>query len=750
MILLNSASTLHIEGLISDLALILMLGGVATLIFRKLNQPVVLGYIVAGFLASPHFDYLPNLTDEANIEFWGQIGIIVLLFSLGLEFSFKKLVNVGGSAVVTALIIVLGMMGFGFAVGQMLNFTFINSLFLGGMLSMSSTTIIIKALTDLNLKGKKFATMVFAVLICEDLYAVIMMVVLSSIAINNSVESSEMIYSILGLLLFLILWFTVGVFVIPSIFNYFRRVLNDELLLIISMGLCFSMAVFSAYSGFSMALGAFVMGSILAGTCEAEHIEKVLHPVKDLFGAVFFISVGMMVDPAIILEFAFPILILSVVVIVGMITFGTFGMLATGQTLRVAIQSGFSLTQIGEFSFIIATLGMSLKVLDPNIYPIIVAVSVITTFFTPYFIKMSVPFANWLEQKLPKRLNFLINRYSSEAANMSESGRIWRTVLSRYMGKIILYVALYASICVLSIQLFFPFMVDNIPSVGKLFATVITLSVTAPFILALLYPTIKSSERKALIELAGGRTNVPLVVMSLLRLFITISMVVIFLTHVYSVTTGLSIGIAVFILLVIVMSRNAKRRLNFIESIFINNLNVRELRRSGKNNNIVSDLHVAYITVGYNCAFVGERIINSNLREEFGISIVSIQRGGNYYVIPKSDMRIFPADILGVVGTDDQISTLLEAVEDHNKDAHMHPPTIEDMKLDNFTIKAGSALIGSNAVDMKLSEKYSVMLLAVQRGETEYIKDNVKETFCEGDILWMVGNKSKIVELRKL
>ena len=397
---------MNIEGLITDLAFILLLGAFVTVFFKWIRQPVVLGYIVAGFLASPHFEYLPSVANEANIDFWAQLGIVVLLFSLGLEFSFRKLLNSGGSAVVTALIIIIGMMCTGFGIGHLLHFNYINSLFLGGMLSMSSTTIIIKAFTDMGLRQKKFASLVLAVLIVEDLFAVLMMVLLSSIAINNSVEGSELLFSVGKLVFFLVIWILVGVYVLPSVLGGIRRYLNSETLLVVSMGLCLGMAVFSVYCGFSLALGAFVMGSILAGTSYAERIEHVVSPVKDLFGAVFFISVGMMVQPAVLAQYWGPILLLSAVVIAGMILFGTCGMLVTGQSLRIAIQSGFSLTQIGEFAFIIATLGMSLGVLDATIYPIVVAVSVITTFTTPYFIKMSEPFYGLLERHLPSQAAF--------------------------------------------------------------------------------------------------------------------------------------------------------------------------------------------------------------------------------------------------------------------------------------------------------------------------------------------------------
>ncbi len=742
--------TLHIEELISDLALILLFGAIVTLIFKKIKQPIVLGYIVAGFLAGPHFVYLPSVTKDANIEFWAQIGIIVLLFSLGLEFSFRKLMNVGGSAVVTALIIVAGMMGFGFGVGKLLSFSFINSLFLGAMLSMSSTTIIIKAFTDLGMRQRKFAQMVFAVLICEDLFAVIMMVILSSIAINNTVEGSEMIYSILKLLFFLIIWFSVGVFVLPSFFRYFRKFMNEELLLITAMGLCFAMAIFSVYSGFSLALGAFVMGSILAGTCEAEHIERVTKPVKDLFGAVFFISVGMLVDPDIIVEYIFPIITLSGVVIVGMIIFGTFGMLVTGQTLKVAMESGFSLTQIGEFAFIIATMGMSLGVLDATIYPIVVAVSVITTFFTPYFIRLADPCYKWVEIHLPIKLHFLINRYSKNAATESETKALWKAVTKRYLWRILLYSTLLTAIISASLIYFFPLMRLFItsPDLSTFISTVITLAVMAPFLLAISYPSTNKMERKRLHQASSGRSNVPLVVMSLLRVFIAFGFVVGFLTNVYSHAIGATLGFAIFVLILVFTSNKVKKRLTTIESKFVKNLNARELRRNGRDNNLVSDLHVAYMDVSANCPFVGEKLASSDLRKNYGINIVSIQRGSQLYPIPTGDMRIFPGDQLGVIGNDDQIQKLLKVVEtDEIEDAI----GIDTKKIVfvHFEISERSPLIGETTATAQLRTKYSSLLVAIQRNENDFIKPDGNEVFKVGDVLWIVGDAMKIEELKQ-
>ncbi len=737
------AEAFNVEGLISDLAFILILGAVTTLLFKWLKQPVVLGYIVAGFLASPHFTYLPSVTTEANIDFWAQIGIIVLLFSLGLEFSFRKLVNAGGSAVVTALFIVCGMMTAGFAVGHVLGFSNINSLFLGGMLSMSSTTIIIKAFTDLNLRHRKFASLVFAVLIVEDLFAVLMMVILSSIAINNSVEGTEMLYSVSKLAFFLIIWFVVGVFVLPSLLNSQRRYLNSETLLIVSMGLCLGMAVFSVACGFSLALGAFVMGSILAGTSFAERIERLTMPVKDLFGSVFFISVGMMVNPSIIVQYWLPILVLSGVVIVGMIFFGTFGMLLTGQTLKVAIESGFSLTQIGEFAFIIASLGMGLGVLDPQIYPIVVAVSVVTTFTTPYFIRMSSPAYDFVERHLPRRLHFLIDRYSESAtAEQSVVRELWTSLLKRYLWRVVLYSIVLIAMCVITLHYIVPFAVEMFPSWGRLLATVVSLAAMAPFLMALTYPASKTTERKRLRE-CNARFDVPLIIMTVVRLLIAMIIMVYLLSSIYSMAVGWTLGVALFIILLMTFSRSIKERLSRIETRFIDNPNERELRKTGAKNSLVPTMHLAYMTVGYDCPFVGEQLKNSGLRSRYGVSVSSIQRGNNVIMVPGADARIFPGDILGVIGSDEELQSLIPVVEANND---TESPQVSDVRLTSVRLSDHSPVTGKTVDKSRIREDYESLLVAVQRDD-KYIQPEASTVFAPGDVLWLVGDVNRLKAL---
>lgn len=744
MILATATTALSIESLISDLAFILILGAFTTVFFKWIKQPVVLGYIVAGFLASPNFTYLPSVTTESNIDFWAQIGIIALLFSLGLEFSFKKLMNAGGSAVVTALIIMGGMMCAGFAIGHVLGFSNINCLFLGGMLSMSSTTIIIKAFNDLGIQHKKFASLVFAVLIVEDLFAVVMMVILSSIAVNNSVAGGEMLYSISKLVFFLVMWFLVGVIVLPSLLNRIRAYLNSETLVLVSMGLCLGMAVVSVMCGFSLAFGAFVMGSILAGTSFAERIERVIMPIKDLFGSVFFISVGMMVNPDVIVTYAGPILALSAVVIVGMIVFGTSGMLITGQSLKVAMESGFSLTQIGEFAFIIATLGMSLGVLDSTIYPIVVAVSVLTTFTTPYFIRMADPAYNIVAKMLPRNLRFLINRYTTDAGTDAATNTLWQSVLRRYVWRILIYAAILITIVLLSKGWLLPMLTHFNEKWGRLICALVTLTAMSPFLFALAIPASKSSERRQL-KNANSHSKVPLVVMTLFRLILALGFIVYELKSLYSWSTAVVCGIAVFILIALLLSNRIRMHLHNIEQRFMDNLNERELRRSGKNNNVIADLHLAFMTVGFGCPFVGERLRDSGLRQQYGVNVASIQRGTSAIPVPGGDVRIFPGDTLGVIGTDEQIQNLLKVVEaPENENSVTVSP--HDIKLTSLQLTCGSPLLHKSVAESGLRNDYHSLLVSIAR-DGEFFTPDASTRFAEGDVLWIVGNPRQLANL---
>ncbi|MBQ1725178.1 MAG: cation:proton antiporter [Muribaculaceae bacterium] len=744
--------TVNIESLITDLALILTLGAISSIIFKRLKQPVVLGYIVAGFIASPHFALSPSVAVEANIEFWAQIGIIVLLFSLGLEFSFKKLLSVGGSAIVTTLILVLGMMGLGFMVGRFMGFQMDDSIFLGGMLSTSSTTIILKALTDLGMRQRRYVSMIFAVLIVEDLVAVVLLVILSSIAINEHVSSDQMIASILKLTFFLIIWFIVGIFMLPTMFKRFKRMISDETMLIIAMGLCFLMAVFSVSSGFSMALGAFVMGSILAGTSESKRIERIITPVKDLFGAVFFISVGMMVDPKIIIENAGTIALLATVVILGMITFGTVGMLATGQPLKQAIESGFTLTQIGEFSFIIANTGMALGVLDAKIYPIIVTVSVITTFTTPFFIKQADPFYQHLERHLPSSWRRIIDGYSSNAreSERSETWHIWRNVTKRYAVRLLLYSVFVVALIILSRTYVKPWLLSVLDDrYERIVWSVGMLTVISPFIYAIITPRMRPSEREILLEKSGKVSLVPQVVLTVISIIVSLGFVMAVLQGVYSSATAVGMAVILFVVTAVLMAPLFKKRIQKLEQRFINNANERENRRTGRANSLVNNMHLAYITVGEGCPFVGEKLRNADLRKRYGVNVSSIDRRGTLYPAPNGDMRVFPGDTLGVVGTEEQIGRMLPIVE--NNEVPAHATTDGEMRFIHFTLDERNPIVHHTLRTARLREEYQALLVAIERpdekGNVHYITPEPDVHFQVGDTLWLAGNMDRMAQL---
>ena len=733
----------QLHPLITDLALILILAAITSLVFKKLRQPVVLGYIVAGFLAGPNFSLLPDVSDVANVNIWGEIGIIVLLFSLGLEFNFKKLLNVGGSALITTLVIISGMMLLGYGTGRLLHFSYLDSIFLGSMLSMSSTTIIIKAFTDLGLQKQKFASLVFGVLIVEDLFAVLSMVLLTSIAVRREFEGAELLQSAMKLAFFLIIWFTVGTFLIPTFLKKIRKYLNPETLLILSMSLCLGMVVLANYVGFSSALGAFIMGSILAGTLEEERISKEIRPVRDLFGAVFFISVGMLVDPHILIEYAGPILLISAVVIVGQIVCGTCGMLISGQPLDVSVKSGFSLAQIGEFAFIIASLGMSLKVIDSFIYPLVVAVSIITTFTTPYFIRLADPVIRWVDRKLPPQVKLALDNYSNTASAKQNGSNLWKQALRKYLLKLGLYSILLAGIIGISLTYFIPFLTDTFHASWALHAgVVLTLLCISPLLWSM---SVKRIKDKALSQLwRSNRSNhVPLISLLLFRIALALFFIIYFLGSVYSQRLGVLVGLIVIIFVTLLFSRKLQRHFSEMEQRFLNNLNERELQKSGFNKNLIRNMHLATMEVGPTCPFTGRTLSEANLRNLYGINVASIKRGPKRINIPAGNHRLFPGDVISVVGTDEQIRKFSKDVETEENENDI-PEETTPVVFEKIVLSAGSELTGKTLKDSGIRDRESCLVVAVERTDGTFLLPDGNILLKAGDILWLVGEKPRI------
>ncbi|MBQ9236592.1 MAG: cation:proton antiporter [Prevotella sp.] len=403
--------------MVQDLYVLMITAAVVSILFKLLKQPVVLGYIVAGVLVGPHL-FGETLVNEANVKSWGDIGVLFVLFCIGLEFRLKNLISSGKVAAIGAMTIVVGMMLFGFGVGKFAELDMINSLFLAGMLCMSSTTIVMKAIDEAGMSKERFVKGATSILIVEDVVAVVLMVLLSSIAIRHQFEGAELVSKVIDLAITLAAWFICGILIIPTLIRKVKKHLNDETLIILALGLCLGMVLTAEEAGFSSALGAFVMGSILAETVESHRIEKLMTPLKNVFAAIFFISVGMLINPSSLTEYWQSILLVCLVIIIGMILFGTLGCWWGGQTMRDSMLTSFSFVQIGEFSFIIASLGTSLGVLHPVIYPIIVASSVVTTFLTPYIMKAAVPCYTFLYNHASPSLRTKIEQREQQVAAM--------------------------------------------------------------------------------------------------------------------------------------------------------------------------------------------------------------------------------------------------------------------------------------------------------------------------------------------
>ena len=575
----------QLEPLIADLALILICAGVMTLLFKSLKQPIVLGYIVAGFLASPNMPYMPSVTDMHGVHVWSEIGVIFLLFALGLEFSFKKILKMGAAPIIAAICIILAMMYVGACTGELFGWSRMDCIFLGGMLAMSSTTIIFKAFDDMGLRQQRFAGLVLSVLIIEDILAIVLMVVLSTMAVSKEFEGSQMFNSILTLGLYLVLWFTVGLYFIPMVLRKLKPLMNDETLLITALALCFGMVVTASAAGFSAAFGAFVMGSILAETVEAEQIEHLVAPVKNLFGAIFFVSVGMMVDVALIIEYIVPIISIIAAVILGQTILSTCGFLISGQSLRTSMQCSFSLTQIGEFAFILATLGMSLHVTSEFLYPIVVAVSVFTTFTTPYMIRLAEPAYNMVARMLPAKWMAKLERNTDEADEQApdELQQLYNDCFKRFIFTMLINSVL--CIAIMAIMLYYgqPIIASLVPAEWVHPVTaLVALILCSPFLWMLLKSGGDSPEVNKLWE-SGARWRVRLTAYGLLRILITAVFVSYFVDYAMPWSSWLGIFALVAILFIIYYSSVLEKQGDRLTRNFTDNLSARE-KMSEQNN----------------------------------------------------------------------------------------------------------------------------------------------------------------------
>lgn len=736
--------------LVRDLALILISAGVLTIISKALKQPLILGYIIAGFLIGPNIHFFPGISSDEVVEQWSEIGMVFLMFGLGLEFSFKKLMKAGSASFVTAATKFLGTAVIGFATGMAMGWTMMESTFLAGLLSMSSTLVIIKAYDDMSLKDKPWAGTVFGTLVVEDLIAILLMVLLSTMAVSQKFEGKEMLMNIAKLAFFLILWFLIGIYVIPTLLKKAKRYLNDEILLIVSIGLCFGMVALATGVGFSSALGAFVMGSILSETIEGEHILKLVEPIKSLFGAIFFISVGMMVAPASIAAHWPIILLLSVIVIITHFAFGAGSVILMGKGLKNAVYVGCSLAQLGEFGFILAGVGVSLGVMRDFIYPVVVSVSVLTTFTAPYMIKLAGPLYNYLNGRLPKAWIDKMDAQSSAQKGTALEENEWKKLLQAYFTRIALYGVILIAIYIAGRLYLGPFTDKILPSLGatpkKLLNVAVTLSLMAPFLfgLGVTSGSIKESGPKLLRE---KRSNVwPLIGLTLIRSFIAIATVLIVVSSYFRLAGWTVFAIIICGFVFIFFARRSVSRLNNLEERFLSNYNEKEeaerrsrpVTSSVRQNLADYGVNTVSITVSPESSLSGTRLMDIPFRSESGANIIKISRGNKNFVVPSGDVTIFPGDRLLAVGTNEQIKKL-KAMVNASETAGGNEETSGHFEIKAVTLEESSFLTGKTLRNTEL-RKYHCMVISVLHAGEIVTNPEPDFMFSNGDTVWLAGD----------
>ncbi|HOU03021.1 MAG TPA: cation:proton antiporter [Bacteroidales bacterium] len=747
----------HLPGLIKDLALILITGAVTTILFRRIKQPLVLGYIIAGILVGPYIHFTPSVTDETNINTLAEIGVIFLLFSLGLEFSFRKLKRVGGAVTITAFVEIVVITLAGYLLGTWMGWSLMDSIFLGGMLASSSTTIISKAFDELKIKTEQYARVVVGVLIVEDLVVIMLMVLLSTVAVTKEIQGAEVLFSILKLMLFLVLWFIAGIFLIPTLLRRAKKMLNDETLLILSVGMCLGMVVLATKIGFSAELGAFIMGSILAETTSAEKIEHLIRPVKDLFGAVFFVSVGMMIDPAVMVEYRWPILWVTLLVLFGKFLSTSAGALMSGQPLKQSVQVGMSMAQVGEFAFIVASLGLSLGVTSNFLFPVAVGVSAITTFTTPYMIKFSPAVNSLVIRIIPASWTAALNSFTSGSQDIRAKSS-WQKIINAYLRNVITNSILVIAIFTASIELLLPILEEYIPNpfFCNLALLFIALAFAAPFLWALMAKRFTNLVYR---ELWVDKKQYigPMFLLEISRVIIGILIIGYLLDRLFSPSIAIIVGLSAILVVIISFSDRINKLYHRLEKRFMTNLMARDKEESDKRLSeealpgflksypqlSVWDAHIADMEVNQNAAFIGKTLKELGWREKYGINVACIKRGDRLIFAPDKNARLLAYDHAGIIGTDEQLHNFKPVFEASER---FDPAELnmEDFIVQRIMVDANNKLKGFSIRDSKIRERTNGLVIGVERNGKRILNPDSETVFEWGDIVLIAGERGKI------
>lgn len=746
----------HLPKLIEDLALILIVAAITTLLFKSIKQPLVLGYIIAGFLVGPHLSLTPTVVDTTNIETLAEIGVIFLLFSLGLEFSFKKLMRVGGTASITAFVEIVFITIAGYFAGQWMGWSVMDSLFLGGMLASSSTTIIIKAFDELGVKTKQFAQTVFGILVVEDIIVILLMVLLSTVAVTKQFHGTDMLFTIAKLMFFLLLWFIAGIFLLPTLLRKARSLLDDETLLILAIGLCLGMVVIARQFGFSAELGAFIMGSILAETTKAEKVEHLVKPVKDLFGAVFFVSVGMLIDPVAIIEYRWPVLWVTLLILFGRFFSATLGALLSGQGLKQSIQVGMSLAQIGEFAFIVASLGLALDVTSDFLFPVAVGASVITTFTTPYRIKHSAKVYELIVRILPSKWVRGLSNYSTGTQYIQAETK-WKRVLKAYVNIAITNGIILLAFMLLSINFLLPLLEETIKNslIRGITALIVSFGISTPFLWAFMTKRPNNMDYKEL-WLDKKYSHGPLLAIEISRVLIGLLIIGFWVSKLFSTLAAIFVAVPLVIIVLIVFSKKLQQFYQRLEGRFLTNLNARETAEE----NILSkhfkpastllpwEAHMVDMEIKPNAEYIGKTLEELAWREQFGVNLAYIKRGDKLIYAPNRYNKLLPFDHVGVIATDEQIQAF-KPIFDSTESFDATEYNIEDIVVQKIVVDEHNKLKGLTVRNSGIRERTHGLIIGIERNKERILNPNSYTVFEWGDIVWIVGERKKIQQLNK-
>lgn len=763
----------HLPSIITDLAFLLAIAGIVTVIFKWLKQPVVLGYIVAGFLIGTHFKFFPSIGDGENIKIWGEIGVIFLLFALGLEFSFKKLIRNGRTGAITLLIILLGLGVSGFLLGTWMGWGQWNSIFLGCMLCLSSTTIIVKAFDDPRYKKKPFTEVVFSILIFDDLFAIVLMVFMGTLALSQHFEGSGIIFSLVKMLFFMIVWVVCGIFLIPTFLKKIERILNDETLLIISLALCLGMVVFATKVGLSAELGAFIMGSILAETIALENIERVTKPIKDFFGAIFFVSVGMMMDPQIIADYYPSIILITILVLFGKIVFTALGARLSGESMLISVQSGFSMAQVGEFSFIVAGMAISYKLADGFIYPVIIAVSILTTFSTPYLMAGSNGAYDFMMRTIPPSWRQRIIDTDEKLASPSPPTD-WTTFLKSYIFNIIIFVSLCIAVVATSVYLLHPYLIQHTsPLWADIMSLAVTFSAMAPLLKGLVYRGGEQPYRMLMLWQQNMRNRLVLSVLIVIRYIIAFALIFFIFWKFVDIPTFVSVGVAILILFLVFRSKYLLKIYWNMEYRFVLNFNERIMHEKQKKSIetggvttldftneswMEKNLYVGEFNLSPGSEYEGKSLKNTDFRKKYDLLIAAVYRNKQDVYFPNGDFVLLTDDIILAVGNIVQINLLtvdknrielnrntLRTIHKYSKEKNRDP----DSKINSVSlvVDSSSGLYNKSLLDSEMGKRGEAFVVGIENKKGYKINPPASEIFQNGDIIWVIGNKESIRKL---